>query len=118
MTPDSRHLQPTGHDHQAILEAHLAAVDAGEAGYADPSTGLFVLTATYLRLRGYCCGNECRHCPYGGPTDPDCGGNPSSLAGHHERRGAWWVVPSRVRIVNAEVLRDVTVPDDPHTEPR
>jgi hypothetical protein len=33
--------------------------------YIDPDTGLFVLTEEYLRKRGYCCGNGCRHCPYG-----------------------------------------------------
>jgi hypothetical protein len=27
--------------------------------------GLMVLTAHFLRERGYCCGNGCRHCPYG-----------------------------------------------------
>jgi hypothetical protein len=27
--------------------------------------GLFVLTADYLRRRGFCCQNGCRHCPYG-----------------------------------------------------
>ena len=26
--------------------------------------GLMVLTAEYLRRRGYCCGNICRNCPY------------------------------------------------------
>ena len=26
--------------------------------------GLMVLTAKFLRERGYCCGNGCRHCPY------------------------------------------------------
>ncbi|MBA2378817.1 MAG: hypothetical protein H0V76_04505 [Blastocatellia bacterium] len=26
--------------------------------------GLMVLTAAFLRKRGYCCGNGCRHCPY------------------------------------------------------
>ncbi|HVE58063.1 MAG TPA: DUF5522 domain-containing protein [Pyrinomonadaceae bacterium] len=26
--------------------------------------GLMVLTALYLKKRGYCCGNGCRHCPY------------------------------------------------------
>lgn len=26
--------------------------------------GLMVLTAHYLKNRGYCCGNGCRHCPY------------------------------------------------------
>jgi len=44
--------------------AHDAAVAAGDAGYLDPDTGLFVLTARYLRDRGHCCGNGCRHCPY------------------------------------------------------
>ncbi len=29
--------------------------------------GLMVLTAHYLRKRGYCCGNGCTHCPY--PVD-------------------------------------------------
>ncbi len=27
--------------------------------------GKMVLTAHYLKRRGYCCGNKCRHCPYG-----------------------------------------------------
>ena len=27
--------------------------------------GLMVLTAHYLRERGYCCQSGCRHCPYG-----------------------------------------------------
>jgi Family of unknown function (DUF5522) len=26
--------------------------------------GLLVMTADYLRRRGYCCGNGCRNCPY------------------------------------------------------
>jgi Family of unknown function (DUF5522) len=26
--------------------------------------GLMVLTASFLKKRGYCCGNCCRHCPY------------------------------------------------------
>jgi hypothetical protein len=26
--------------------------------------GRWVFTAYYLRRRGYCCGNRCRHCPY------------------------------------------------------
>lgn len=26
--------------------------------------GLMVLTEHFLRKRGYCCGNNCRHCPY------------------------------------------------------
>ena len=27
--------------------------------------GRYVFTAYYLALRGYCCQNGCRHCPYG-----------------------------------------------------
>ena len=44
--------------------AHDRAVAAGEPGYLDPDSGLFVLTAAYLRARGTCCGNGCRHCPW------------------------------------------------------
>lgn len=54
-------------DHPAraeILAAHTAALAAGEAGYLDPGTGLFVLTAAFLAHRGTCCGRGCRHCPY------------------------------------------------------
>lgn len=47
-----------------VEAAHLAAVRAGEPGYLDPDTGLFVLTAITLAGRGRCCGEGCRHCPY------------------------------------------------------
>lgn len=47
-----------------ILARHAAALAANEAGYADPATGLFVLTAGWLADRGACCENGCRHCPY------------------------------------------------------
>ena len=26
--------------------------------------GLYVFSEIYLKQRGYCCGNGCRHCPY------------------------------------------------------
>jgi hypothetical protein len=81
MTRDSGRLHPRRPDYPAILEAHRVAVDAGEPGYADPSTGLFVLTATYLRQRGYCCENGCRHCPYGGRVDPNAAGQPVAPGG-------------------------------------
>ena len=48
----------------AVLAAHAAALSAGEAGYLDPTSGLFVLTAGFLADRGTCCGRGCRHCPY------------------------------------------------------
>ena len=47
-----------------ILAAHAAAVEAGDSMYADPETGLYVLTAAYLAERGSCCSRGCRHCPY------------------------------------------------------
>jgi len=53
------------HPHRAlILALHRAAIDAGEPGYPDPGTGLFVLTAAELAARGTCCDGGCRHCPY------------------------------------------------------
>lgn len=48
----------------AILARHAAALEAGEPGYEDPRSGLFVLTAGYLAERGTCCDQGCRHCPY------------------------------------------------------
>jgi hypothetical protein len=50
---------------EATIAAHDAAVARGDDGYLDPRSGLFVLTAAFLQARGYCCGNGCRHCPYG-----------------------------------------------------
>lgn len=55
--------EPTEGD--AATNAHDAAVAAGEDGYIDPGSGLFVFTSAYLLARGYCCDNGCRHCPYG-----------------------------------------------------
>lgn len=51
-------------DRPAILAAHARALAAGEPGYVDPRTGLFVLTAGFLAARGTCCGRGCRHCAY------------------------------------------------------
>ena len=47
-----------------ILAAHGQALDAGEDGYLDPSTGWWCFTAAYLWSRGACCDSGCRHCPY------------------------------------------------------
>ncbi|HEX5220409.1 MAG TPA: cysteine-rich CWC family protein [Verrucomicrobiae bacterium] len=38
------------------------AVAAGD--YYFDTDGLMVFTAAYHLRRGYCCGNDCRHCPY------------------------------------------------------
>jgi hypothetical protein len=49
---------------QEIIHAHATAVKRGDGGYIDPESGLFVLTDFQLKMRGYCCGQGCRHCPY------------------------------------------------------
>lgn len=48
-----------------IEELHRAACLKKEAMYKDPATGYSVLTAHFLKERQVCCGNCCRHCPYG-----------------------------------------------------
>ena len=62
--PHPDRLPPSHPRRHEILAAHATALDNDDAGYADPATGLFVLTAAYLADRGECCGRGCRHCPY------------------------------------------------------
>jgi Family of unknown function (DUF5522) len=62
--PHPARLDPRHPRRREILEAHQAALDAGQAGYIDPDSGLFVLSAGFLARRGTCCGRGCRHCPY------------------------------------------------------
>lgn len=53
--------------------AHDQAERAGQRGYLDPLSGLFVMTATALLARGDCCGSGCRHCPYPGDVQRAAG---------------------------------------------
>jgi hypothetical protein len=64
LEPSPTRLPPDTPQRDLILRRHAEAVDDGQAGYLDPATGLFVLTAAWLADRGTCCGNGCRHCPY------------------------------------------------------
>jgi len=64
LVPHPSRLDPTRSDHAAIVEAHQHAVDLGETAYADPTTGLLVMTAQHLWDRGECCDQGCRHCPF------------------------------------------------------
>lgn len=64
MTPHPDRLSPHHSRYEEILALHRAAVAAGDPGYLDPDTGLFVITAEVHRRRGFCCGSGCRHCPY------------------------------------------------------
>ncbi len=62
--PHPDRLEPTRPDYRRILQAHEAAMAAGEPLYLDPTTGLAVFTAQALWDRGFCCDSGCRHCPY------------------------------------------------------
>jgi Family of unknown function (DUF5522) len=62
--PHPDRLSPDDPAYPQIVEAHAEALRAGHDTYADPRSGLTVLTAGYLARRGYCCDSGCRHCPY------------------------------------------------------
>ena len=66
---------------RAVVSAHDTALEVGAAGYSDPASGLFVLTARRLRAQADCCERGCRHCPW----LPLNAGRP---AGRSVRRGA------------------------------
>mmetsp|Transcript_17023 Transcript_17023/g.30831 ORF Transcript_17023/g.30831 Transcript_17023/m.30831 type:complete len:345 (+) Transcript_17023:327-1361(+) len=48
-----------------IEELHALAVQKGSITYTDPTTGFTVFTELAHLRRGTCCGNQCRHCPFG-----------------------------------------------------
>jgi len=56
---------------QKQINLHEAAVANKNFWYRDPFTGKKVLTAYFLRERGYCCQSLCRHCPYGFTKEQD-----------------------------------------------
>jgi len=61
------------------LRLHEAAVAAGQHGYVDPRTGLYVFTALGLKAQGACCGSGCMHCPYP-PDEQARAGRPGARA--------------------------------------
>lgn len=46
-------------------ELHRIACESGADAYSDPMTGYRVFTELKLLRQGDCCGNACRHCPFG-----------------------------------------------------
>ena len=50
---------------QTIIELHESACSKQQDTYVDPATGYQVITSWAHLKRGVCCGNNCRHCPYG-----------------------------------------------------
>ena len=64
----SKDKQLKGIDDESIplyLKAHTQACEQKQDFYIDPVTGYQVMTSYFLKNRGYCCKNNCRHCPYG-----------------------------------------------------
>lgn len=53
-----------------IHNAHVQALKHGEMFYKDPVTGYSVMTRLAHLSRGECCGNACRHCPFGQTACP------------------------------------------------
>lgn len=62
--PAPDHLDSERPDFEVIMAEHDNSVAAGSDGYTDPLTRYFVFNVRYLRSRGSCCENGCRHCPY------------------------------------------------------
>ncbi|KAJ8559250.1 hypothetical protein ON010_g8197 [Phytophthora cinnamomi] len=65
-----------------IEELHRAACNNKQAMYTDPATGYSVMTAYILKERQVCCGNGCRHCPYGHANVKDPSRRKNTLAGN------------------------------------
>ncbi|KAL4093100.1 hypothetical protein PRIC1_012089 [Phytophthora ramorum] len=65
-----------------IEELHRAACANKQAMYTDPATGYSVMTAYILKERQVCCGNGCRHCPYGHANVKDPARRKNTLAGN------------------------------------
>lgn len=49
---------------EQILSLHQNAMASGIDEYLDPKSGFQVLTAKFHASRGFCCDQQCRHCPY------------------------------------------------------
>ena len=58
-------MQPKPKPVDDIEELHKNAMLKGSTTYIDPATGFTVFTELAHLRRGRCCGNMCRHCPYG-----------------------------------------------------
>ena len=62
--PSTLRLDPANKNYSKIIAAHDEALAKNLDGYIDPFNSLYVLTSASLVARGFCCENNCRHCPY------------------------------------------------------
>ena len=51
-------------EHSEYSELNKKSISEGKKTYIDPKTGYTVFNSEELKKRP-CCGNGCRHCPYG-----------------------------------------------------
>ena len=74
-----------------IEEIHRQAILDKQSTYIDPSTGFTVFTELAHLKRGKCCGNQCRHCPYGWSAcngyDASAKTNAKVISGDSKRTG-------------------------------
>ncbi|KAI9985578.1 hypothetical protein PInf_004959 [Phytophthora infestans] len=81
VTSDSKIKEKKSAEMLEIEELHRAACANKLAMYTDPSTGNSVMTSYMLTERQVCCGNSCRHCPYGHANVKDPTRRTNTLAG-------------------------------------
>mmetsp|Transcript_117946 Transcript_117946/g.205317 ORF Transcript_117946/g.205317 Transcript_117946/m.205317 type:complete len:340 (-) Transcript_117946:25-1044(-) len=91
-----------------IEDLHTAACQKGSQTYNDPATGYTVFTELAHLARGYCCGNGCRHCPYGHLNVKD----PSRKTNHMQRPVLLKFSPDCNPTPTPSVLSTVTVSHD------
>ncbi|VDP15646.1 unnamed protein product [Soboliphyme baturini] len=58
-------------DRRDIVTAHWISVRNHQLTYNDPKTKYLVMNVTQHLLRGKCCGNNCRHCPFNHENVPE-----------------------------------------------
>ena len=73
-------------DIEDFYTKHDDALSRGENTYTDPTTGFMVFTELTHLKRGKCCGNRCRHCPYGYANVKISNKNTSNGNGYRRRR--------------------------------
>lgn len=68
-----------------IEDLHKDAVLQGSTTYVDPETGYLCFTELAHLQRGNCCGNQCRHCPFGWEHVPN-NTRPATFRSHDKAR--------------------------------
>jgi cob(I)alamin adenosyltransferase len=91
---------------QDIEDLHQEALGQGKKSYIDPATGFTVFTELLQLKRGTCCGNKCRHCPYGWDQVPGAPPREAKLtSGDHDTAQAMvTAIMDSAKDANGQVL--------------